>query len=238
MQAHEVWPWLSEDRAALMCRDLTDTKCGGSIRVPVEHRPWQAHSLFDVFRLRKLPRSASAEQLRAVLKDTGGIGLYAPKLWPWRESGEGRRGLRGQAAWGSIIVWPPSEWKRLRSEFMDWQHQGIEQAFEGVPYCADDVLIFASINFSPDGWFIVRRGPMAGKIVFWTHDGDWQKDVAWAEDLRSWGERVRRELPEIFGGVIRFDSTAVEGTEPPIGASDPAVFEAGSLYPEAFETGR
>jgi hypothetical protein len=239
MQVHEVWPWLDEQGAALLCRDQLespDAASGGRrVRVRVEHRPLSTVFDWAPGELDKLPRGEAGEQLRAVLEATGGVGLFAPKLWPLIRPGDEGWGHRAQRAIGSIIVWPPCEWARMHSEFMDWHYDGVEEAFKGLPYGPDDVLMFASINFSPNGWFIVRSGPMAGKIVFWTHDGDWQMDQVWAEDVKSWGERVRREMPGVLGGHAEFDSTAAadgEGNEnlnlQMMGTLEPVGFEAGN----------
>jgi hypothetical protein len=112
--------------------------------------------------------------------------------------------LRAQQALGSLLVCPPRGWSKFKEEFVDWQHEGVESTVRGLPYTLNDMLFFAKFNFSPDMWFTVVRGPMTGKVFWWTHDGDSMMIEPWANDIQGWGDRVCREVPGLFSGVIRF----------------------------------
>jgi hypothetical protein len=236
MRAAEIWPGLSATRTVLVCRAVgAEDGAAERFRVPVEHRPLREHFPMDAAALAAIPDGPSLDDLKSILGETGGLGLFAPKALPLGAAPAGGSwepaSTSEQAAVGSIIVWPPREWARLRSEFADWQYDGgVDQVFAGLPYGFADVVPFASINFSPDCWLLVTRGPMAGKVFWWTHDGDPQLDEPWAESIAAWGARIWREAPGVFGGVIRFDASASED-EVEEGR------EGVELYPERAEIG-
>ncbi|MDP1661423.1 MAG: hypothetical protein Q8L55_05865 [Phycisphaerales bacterium] len=172
--------------------------------------------------LDRLPDSPTVRQLRALFNDSDGIGLFAPARIGPDDAEEGS--ISAQWSYGSILLLPTAEWEAKKAEFVDWQFEGVEAAFADLPYGLDDILCFAAINFSPDMWYIVLRGPMAGAVCWWTHDGDSVMHEPWATDLRAWGERIWREVPEVFGGVIR---PTPDSCIDPVGAE-------GDLYPERY----
>jgi hypothetical protein len=227
MTASDIWPGLRARESKLLCRDLQhrdDTI--GRYRVPIEHRPLKGYFPNDAASVATALSDPATKDLGTVLEETGGLALFAPAAWPLPAAKPGKpfepTTTREQSACGSIIVWPCSEWARLRKEFADWQYNGgVDAAFTGLAYGFADIVIFASINFSPDCWFLVTRGPMAGRVYWWTHDGDSQTRDPWAESIAAWGERVWRETPEVFGGVIRFDASASPDDVP----------EGAELYP-------
>jgi hypothetical protein len=232
MKPVDLWPWFSEIGAAMLCepvvRDGSACQPGRLCRVPVEHR-----ILGDAFGsfgelMNDVGSDLSQQQLAAILEHTGGVGLFAPSRWSLTSPcGDPHR---DQGAHGSVILWPASEWERLHSEFMDWQYDGVEVTFGDAPFGPDDVLIFASVNFSPDCWLLVTRGPMQGKIVFWSHEDRADFQTPWADDLRSWGERLRREIHELLACRAAFDRIAADDAED--------LPESVELLPVSFKPGR
>lgn len=173
----------------------------------------------------ELPDLASCRQLRALLQNHMGLGLWVCKRLDDLREELDPESLEYATLCGSLLVFPPAEWAHMRIEFSDWQYDGLEAAFEGLPYGFEDILLFAGPNFSPDRWFLVLRGPMAGNVCWWTHDGDSVMTEPWATDLKAWGDRIYAESPDILGGVVRF------GAEDSI---DPAPEDA-ELFPVEYE---
>ncbi|MBK8914525.1 MAG: hypothetical protein IPM64_07965 [Phycisphaerales bacterium] len=154
-----------------------------------------------------LPTLESSAQLAAVLEGVKGLGLWAPKLAMGESGPKAQPGdHRYQAAYGSVLIFPPHEWELLRGTFANWQFDGVEAAFENLPYSFDDIVPFAGLNLSPDLWLLILRGPLAGSVCWWTHDGDSCMDEPWAADIRAWGERIHADGPDVLGGTIRFEA--------------------------------
>ena len=212
-----VLPRLSEP-AVLLCTALW-TGDGKIYTVPVEHRRLGSPTEKSRRLLRQLPSQESFEQLRCILED-GPLGLFAPRLRPLSELPDSG----GQLSWGAILILAPEEWAPARREWARWFFDGVDAAFAGLPYAFKDVLIFAQLNFSPDCWFTVLSGPMSGKVFWWNHESDADLARPWAQDIRGWAERVWNEVPEVFGGIIRFE---------PGDCADPAPAGA-ELYPESL----
>ncbi|MBX3381839.1 MAG: hypothetical protein KF805_17225 [Phycisphaeraceae bacterium] len=153
-----------------------------------------------------MPDSPSVAQLRSLLAGGHGLGLFVSSELDRRVS-EGkveRDPDISQSLAGAIVLFPPHEWDEVRSHMKDWFPDGLEEQFGPLPYSWDDIVPFAGINFSEERWFVVLRGPMAGKVCWFTHDGDCVMDEPWAADVRSWAERVWAELPDVLGGAIRY----------------------------------
>jgi hypothetical protein len=224
MAIDDVFPRFGETGAVLVCKNLSNRTSKAEYAVPVNHRRLGAAGGVDESLMAGLPDLRAVRQLVEVLRETGGVTLFAPTAW------EAAGGSPFEIATvGSVIVLPPEAWEEVRADFLGWQ-KGMEEAWKGVPYGPEDVLVFAKVNYSPDGWFIVLRGEMAGKVVRWSHDNWPDMSVPWAEDLRGWAERLWAETPEIFGGVIRFDESAAA-------AETPAPEDA-ELFPVRLEAGR
>lgn len=83
---------------------------------------------------------------------------------------------------------------------------------------------FAGINFSEERWFVILRGPLAGNVCWFTHDGDCVMDAAWATDVRGWADRIWSEIPSVLGGTIRYS---------PVDSIDVVPNDA-ELYPETY----
>jgi hypothetical protein len=157
-----------------------------------------------------LPDLDAVRQLRELVGDGFPIGLYVPERLFAKAEATPKGGEIDQGALGAVYVIAPQEWAKFRSMWRDWFFDGPDAAFEGFPFAFEDTLGFAMRNFSPDIWFIVTRGEMAGRIFLWGHDGDGD---AWADDLTGWAERIHGDLEEAFGGVIRYGSEVIEGHE-------------------------
>ena len=184
--------------AVFLCSILPD-RGDGKYRVPVEHRRLGKTGVLSRSILRKLPDGDSFDQLRYVLND-GPLGLFAAaKRWLVKY---GRPGW--QEAMGSVLLLPPSQWWAEKRALARWQFDGVDAAFASLPYSFRDIRVFAKLNFSPDCWFIVVAGPMAGNVFSWTHDGASDLTEPWAHDFTGWLERVWNEAPGVFGGIIRF----------------------------------
>jgi hypothetical protein len=216
MNPQDIIPQLRSGSSVLECKLLCD---GSMHRVPVVHAKLEylgsderrefAAEAFD-----GLPALRSFEQLRALVGDGTPIGLYVPQRVYEASLGADDPGALHQFAYGSVHVLSPSDWAMWREGWSDWFFDGAEAEFADLPFGFEDTQVFAARNFSPDLWYIVTRGEMAGKVYMYGHDGE---AGAWAEDLTGWAERIHSDLEGAFGGVIRFrtetDPTLSEGAE-------------------------
>lgn len=209
MTKKDILPQLRYGSSIIECERPED---GYRCRVHVVHReldysafasdPAEADGAFD-----DLPDLGTIRQLRELLSDGSPIGLYIPEKHYERTSSASTN-AEEQAALGGVYMIPPQEWQNFRSMWQEWFFDGPEVEFEEYPFEFEDTLGFAMRNFSPDIWFIVIRGEMAGHIYLWGHDGDGD---AWADDLTGWAERIHADLDEAFGGVISYGADAIEG---------------------------
>ncbi len=214
MRREDLFPWLDDESPVFLCQDLKNQESPSVYRVPIEHRAFaQDLDGASAARLAGLPPIATFQQLRDLVGDNTLIGLFAPALIPADDANLDV--IKQQAAQGAILLLPPSEWEEAGKQFAAWQFDGVELAFQGLPYRFEDILVFATLNFSPDCWFAVLRGPMAGNVFFWTHDGDSVLDSPWALDLAEWGQRIREEVPDVFGDAIRYPAEASPDSPPP-----------------------
>ncbi len=124
---------------------------------------------------------------------------------------------------GSILVYPPQLWDEERRSLKEWLSDEAVP-FRDLSYGIEDILPFAGVNYSPDRWFFVTRGAMEGKVFWWQHDDAPQISEPWAENLDDWAARVWREVPDVFGGCIRFDKRATPDEVP----------DGAELFPEKF----
>lgn len=121
----------------------------------------------------------------------------------------------GQDAMGALLLFPAVHWPDLKKEWGDWLHDRIEDEFEGLDFGFDDVMPFMKRNYSPDLWFVVLRGPKQGHIGYWSHDGDSEEDLLYADSLDAALDRASTELDEFdpdaglraFGGVNVYPGT-------------------------------
>lgn len=229
MHPTELWPWFDEANAALIChavlRDDGMKVIERPCRVPVEHRALGEALGSAGLSVDGLGVNQTEQQLAAILERTGGVGLFAPARWSLdTPSGDPHR---DQGAFGSVILWPATEWERLHTEFSDWM-QDDPAAFDDTPFALDDLLVIAGINFSPDCWLLVTQGPLAGKIFFWSHEDAADFSKPWADDLRAWGNRVRREIHTLLQGTA-FDHAAAVGVDD--------LPESAEFFPRSFEAG-
>ncbi|HYD01600.1 MAG TPA: hypothetical protein VEB22_10275 [Phycisphaerales bacterium] len=220
MKPTDVLPFLADPRPGLLCLDMLTGRTG--LRVPLVHRRLGPPSTESAELLASLPPSPTVDQLRVALGAADGIGLFAPALIEPGEAEEGS--VSNQWSHGSIILLPPTAWEQQKAEFADWQFDGLDEAFDGLPYGPDDILCFSALNFSPDMWYTVLRGPMAGAVCWWTHDGASVMNEPWAADLKAWGARIIADVTEAFGGVIRpTPMSCIDGGEDEL-----------DLYPERY----
>lgn len=208
---------------AFLCRDLSDSDETPRYRVPVQHvmnepPSEEGRALFDA-----LPNIRPIIQLAKIVGDGSGYGLFAPSLL--QQPGLTLSTIDEQRSMGSMFIYPPVLWKLMRERLGDWLGDPPE-VFARLPYGLEDLLPFAGIGMSADFWLIVMRGPAAGRILSWGHDGegDASLGVRWAENLNDWARRIRAELPGNFGGTVRFT---------PGESIDNAPADA-ELYPEVY----
>jgi hypothetical protein len=221
MSATAIFPRLNEP-CAFLCTDLSHRESDRRYRIPLNHRPLGAPGEVDEALFGDWPALPTFDQLKDVLRETAGLTFFAPKAWQPEDDSK-----FATATLGSIILLPPEAWEEEHDDFANWQTDDPDDpTWADVPYTVDDIFIFAKINFSPDCWLTVKRGPLAGQIFHWSHDGDFSLTKPWARDLHQWGERVWAGVPELFGGIIRFDASA---------ADEPAPKNA-ELYPIKFAT--
>lgn len=229
MQPKDVIRALTDPSPGFLCSNLSEEHGTARFRVPVAHGPLAAFALEQDAAagkeaLAELPDLESTRQLRALVSASHGLALWVPKRLL---STKGRKNEDDeQAAAGSVVVYPPAEWAMQRDEFDEWQADADDETFDDLPYTPDDMLFFAGVNYTPNRWFLVLRGPMAGNVCWWTHDGDSVLDEPWARDIRAWGDRIFATPPEeLFGGTIRF--SAKDSIDPaPAGAE---------LYPLEYQ---
>ncbi len=214
MRREDLFPWLDDASPVFLCQNLKAPESPTVYRVPIEHRAFaQDLDEASAARLAELPPLATFQQLKDMVGDNTLIGLFAPALIPADDANLDL--VKQQAAQGAILLLPPSEWEEARKQLAAWQFDGVELAFQGLGYRFDDILVFATLNFSPDCWFAVLRGPMAGNVYWWSHDDDSGLDRPWALDLREWGQRIREEVPDVFGDIIRYPAEASPDGPPP-----------------------
>lgn len=225
MGALTVLPRLAEQNGVFLCSNLKQSESPRRYRVPVEHRRFELFG--DAFdrAIRSVTSTGggnTAQQIAEALADTGGIGLFSAKGWPLG----GADGTREptQAEHGAVLIIPPQFWEEELRDLQGW----IPDDFDGLanlPYGMEDIAIFAKINFTPDVWFYVKRGPFEGKIFRWLHDDASDLTTPWAEDFVTWAARVWREVPGLFGGITRWDRAATPDEDCPDNAE---------LYPLEF----
>lgn len=210
MKATDVIRGLGDPSPCFVCENLTDRQSKARYYVPVGHVKLRNYMCgpnpsAGQAALEALPDLGSVQQLKAIVSDSKGLGLWASQRlldYPGTHHPDAQE---RQAAAGSLIIYPPAEWAEALDDIADWQFDGVEALFEGLPYTFDDVIPFAGVNFTPDRWLLVLRGPMAGNVCWWTHDGDSVMDKPWALDVRGWADRIFADGPQdTFSGAIRF----------------------------------
>lgn len=220
-------PRMAEENGVFLCSNLNEPESARRYRVPVEHRPFKFFGYaFD--RSMKAFASAgggeTARQIAAVLTKTGGAGLFSAKGWPMG----GPDGTREptQEEHGSVLIIPPQYWEEELEELNAWLPDGFQgDQADDLPYGMEDITVFAKINFTPDVWFYIKRGPLEGKIFRWVHDDRSELIEPWANDLIEWGTRVWREVPDLFGGVVRWNRAATPDKDCPANAE---------LFPQTY----
>ena len=208
MAKNNIIPQLRNGSSIIECERPED---GYRCRVRVVHRELE-YSAFESDRadaagaFDDLPDLETIHQLREAIGDGTPIGLYIPETLYDRAKRSGGSDA-DQAALGGVYMIPPQEWQNFRSMWQDWFFDGAEAEFEHLPFEFDDTLGFAMRNYSPDIWYIITRGEMAGRVYLWGHDGDGD---AWADDLTGWAERIHADLEEAFAGVIHYGADVIE----------------------------
>lgn len=90
--------------------------------------------------------------------------------------------------------WWPSEAEALaeRSQMFErdsalesFDPEGVENA-KPAPCSKRDILVFAKVNASPDAFFVVTKGPAAGKVFFFDHETGIDFDDPIADSLVGW----------------------------------------------------
>lgn len=193
------FPLLDDRNPIVIC----ENERGELFSVPVVHRGAPPAGRRAMSRLRKLLKGVPGlEQFVAVYERHDGIGLFAA-----------RKGVEDD---GAVQLAPVETWAALRGEMFKWFFDGVKPAFQGLPYGPKDIVPFAMRNYSPDRWFVIRRGAMAGQIGFWGHDGEPLSDVPVARDLASFFVWLTEHVNEAFGGVNRYSvRVAIEpGADP------------------------
>lgn len=231
MFSAKLIPGLADPNPAFLCSDLrAERESDARYRVPVAHRVL-SHTFSEgpdasagMAAVRELQALLPDHQLWELVSDAQGIGLWVPRSRMAHERAAADDPNVSQDSCGGLLVYPPHEWEGLREELAEWFGDPLDEVFAELPYTFDDVLPFAGLNYSPDRWFVVLRGEMAGKVCWWTHDGDSVMDQPWADDIRSWAMRVWKECPGVFGGIYRFGPDDTIDSCP----------ESADLYPESY----
>lgn len=222
MAMRSLFPATHDPAPAFECSNLRHRGTAARYRVPVSHLRMKGDRGSAKKFFRNLPELGTIKQLRTLVGDGGEFGLFSPiKL---QEQLRGSTPQERQAIAGAVRVLSPHDWEAYKAELRQWFGTDVESEFAGLPYRFEDILVVATLNFSPDRWFIVLRGEMAGAVCWWTHDGDSTMHEPWASDLRAWGTRLWAELPTVLGGVIRYGANA---------SVDPVEDDA-ELYPEKY----
>lgn len=228
MGALDVLPRLAEQNGAFVCSNLSQRESARRYRVPVEHRQFKLFGpAFDnaIRSVTSAGGSRTAQQIASALAESGGIGLFAAKGWPWGGPGGTREPT--QEEHGAVLIIPPQFWQEELNDLEGWIPDGFE-GLSDLPYGMEDIAIFAKINFTPDVWFYVTRGSLEGKIFRWLHDDASDLVEPWADDFIGWADRVWREVPDLFGGITRWNRTATPDSDCP---------EDAELFPLEFVLG-
>lgn len=203
----EINPHFADPNPCFLCSDLNTDVENAKYRVPLCYRNLGTEAGLDsqdLAIIEALPDIEGVRQLRMLVEDSCGIGIWVPLLAYDLERKTGAQ--LSQETMGAITVFPPCDWQALKSELTDWCFEGVEQEFENLPYSFEDVLPFARINYSPDLWFLILKGEMAGKVCFWGHEGDCVMEEPWADDIRAWSERIFTTGPEVLGGMAQYSA--------------------------------
>jgi len=215
MGALALLPRLAEQTGVFLCSNLSQRESPRRYRVPVEHRRFELFGAAFDSAIRSVPSAGggnTARQIADALSDSGGIGLFAAKGWPLG----GPDGTREptQEEHGAVLIIPPQFWEEEHRDLQGWMPDGFDPS-GNLPYGLDDIAIFAKVNFTPDVWYYVKRGPLEGKIFRWQHDDEADPTQPWADDFITWAARVWREVPDLFGGTIRWDRAATPDEDCP-----------------------
>ncbi len=155
--------------------------------------------------LGEMPGTLSWEQLYA---KHNGIGLFSPL----------------NETEPAIVLLPVNCWLEEKGKMFGWFFEGVEAAFEGLPYGSDDVIPIAALCYSPDRWFLVTSGPNAGMVHFWGHEDSPMEETPFAESLEAFISRLTGEnAPDYFGGLIRFKAAQARDPKPEWGTELRAV---------------
>lgn len=202
---------LNPTEAVLLCEGASCEWGKSEYAVPVRTILESGAGTEELKTLRELlgnmPGASSWEQLYA---KHNGIGLFSPfdQVDP------------------AIILLPIGCWLEEKEEMFEWFFEGVDEAFEGLPYGPDDVIPIAALSYSPDRWFLVTSGPNTGMIHFWGHDDSPMEETPFAESLEAFVARLTDEdAPEHFGGVVRFKAAH---------ASEPRPASGAELYPVRY----
>jgi len=205
----DVLPRIADPSPVLLCRAVgADEDDAPLVRVPVTTVAWgeeiDTAEVFD-----KLPRLPAVEQLRVLVGDGFGLGLFAAAADDGLMPDDQEDDVEAQRLQGGILIFAPQDWDDEADALAEWfEGEGLP---EDVPYGLDDVLVFARQNFGPDCWYLVLKGPLAGSVCFFCHDGPGSMHEPWAADIIAWGERVWDDVEEAFGGIVRFPGRTAEG---------------------------
>lgn len=206
---------LDRDDLAFECSVLGGASLQTRARVPLQHRelagePTEVLSLLDTV--------PGADQFCETFANGRGYALFLPQTGGFAFGPE----ADAQAELGAIVVLPPELWSEHTSMLADWQYETPGLIVE-QNVAVSDVCVFAQVNYSPDCWYVVLRGPQAGKIWWWEHDtADGLMQEPFARSLQGWAERLSEDPVPYLGGTIRYSPAS----------SIDVVDGASQLYPE------
>src|SRR5262245_20465098 len=122
MGALDVIPRLEEANGVFLCSDLSVyPESAKRYRVPVEHRRFECFDAAFHAAMKSISLAGggeTAKQIAEVMSDSGGIGLFAAKLWPM--GGPDGTQEPTQEEHGAVLLIPPQFWEEERQDLLLW----------------------------------------------------------------------------------------------------------------------
>jgi hypothetical protein len=216
MCIENVMTLLNHPAPAFWCSNNTDRTDKSEYLVPVRHMgydplpPERHQELRD-----RLGPIAGADQITAFYTKHDGASLFAN---PSTDE-------------GAIILLPFEEWAERQEEALDWIKIDMDYHEDGespkLPFTVEKLIAIGALNWSPDTWFLATDGGAAGKVYYWRHDGEPLAAEPYADDLSEFVVRLFKDVPNCFGGIVRFTHNDAVAERPPAGTE---------LYPLRYIT--
>ena len=165
-----VFPFIYDTDPVLLCQPNGKDDCPTRFRIPTRHLLGAPAADSALTKLDKLLGGAPGHMIfREFYSKHNGMGMFS---------------VGNEDDECGIFVLPPiEEWDEVRELMFEWFYDGLEKQFEDNSFGPNDIIPFAQRNYSPDTWYVVTKGPLAGKILYWEHEELYLFEDVFAEDL-------------------------------------------------------